>query len=944
MHIAGARAREIARIESFCRDAAAGSGGLVLMTGEAGIGKSWLARFAAECAQSLGMGLARGWCMDDPTAPPLWLWRRVARDVPGLADALAVFETTDGAAEARVRLGDAAGSRIAQVARRSGLCIVLEDLQWADELSLDLLHRVLPELQALPVAVVATARDDALEDTAFGQVMGRIVRSSATTHLPLAGLTVGEVATLLAADDHTSGWAARAAELTEITGGNPFYVTSLAVELSGSPDVEIEAALQRHPTWRLVLIGARDELPEEARRSIDVAAILGERLAPVIVAAAVGRPVAEVAEHLRGGVRVGLLHFGETGLAFRHSLVREAVMASLTKESLSEGHAGAAAALEATGDPRLAGLAAAHWSKVPGREAAQRCLALASEAADSTRFAPDRAVDLARMAVEASRALDVSAGELAQRMVVLARLQWAAGDIHPALATCTSGIEIAEKARRPELMADFALVPQGMGDPRLAVATAALNSRALAELSTTDVPRRARLLAQAAVITVELRQPNLDGSPPGAAPPVADPGPLSAEALELAESTGDPDAELEALAARHYTLSYPSALDARAALADRAVQLGPSAASVMGALWGLLWQADLAFQRGQLGEVRRIRSAIADIADRRLSPVARWHALRLDGALAVLDGRFDDTRRHAAAARRIADAMGETSMIGMHHALHVELALLRGDPGEVLPGWRELILSVPPMPLIRISLVIMQALEGDVESARTQLEPFRALVRRFPLGPRWFGTVGQIGRAAILVEDADLARTCYMLLLPGAGWCAGDGGGSPFAGGSTELRLGELARTMREPALAVQHFHRAIAVDDRLPAPPFAALARIGLARCLAESDPRRAATLARLALATFSRLDQPGHARDAEAFLAGLERREVLTTTTTLPSLTERETDVARLVAEALTNQQIAHRLVVSVRTVESHVRNILIKRGFSTRTEIALWVQSQT
>ncbi len=943
MHAVGARAAEVARVEAVCRDAASGSGRLVLVTGEPGIGKSWLARAAADCARSVGMRSARGWCMDDPAAPPLWLWRRLARDVPGVADALAAFESTAGGAEDRLRLGDAVGLRIAEASSAAGLSIVLEDLHWADELSLDLLHRLLPELGGLPVVVVATARDDLLEGTAFGRAMGRLARASATTHLPLSGLTVREVAEMLAADDHTTAWAARAAGLVEITRGNPFYVRSLAVELSGTPDVEIDVALRRHPSWRLVLVGARDELPAEARRTIDVAAVLSERVAPTIVAAAVGRPVEEVAAHLRSAVQAGLLHFADTGLAFRHALVRDAVVASLSEEALEAAHAGAAAALDASGDPSLSGLAAAHWSKVRGAEAARRCLARASAAAARTAFAPERAVELARLAVDASRTLGVPPAELGERMLVLAQAQWAAGDIHPALATCTAGTDIAQTAGRPDLMADFALVPQGVGDPRVAVVAAELNRRALAAPPPADAPRSARLLAQAAVIAVELRQPNLDGSPPEARSYLLDPDAVSADALAVAETTGDADAELEALAARHYVLSYPAALDSRAALATRAVSLGSAASSAIGAIWGHLWQADLAFQRGQLGEVRRIQAHIVGIAEQRSSPVARWHALRLNGALAVIDGRFDDARREGAAARAIADRMGDVSMIGMHHAMHVSLAVLRSDVGEVLPDWRGLMARAPAMPLVRISLVLTQALEGDIEGARHQLEPFQAVAEHFPVGPRWFGTIGQIGLAAVLVAHGPLARTCYDRLLPGAHWCAGDGGGSPIAGGSTELELGALARTMGEPALAAGHFERAIVVNDRLPAPPYAALARMGLATTVAETDPRRAAALAHTALEAFRRLDQPGHARDAEALLVRLGRGGALRASENLPSLTERETVVARLVAEALTNQQIADRLVVSVRTVESHVRSILAKHGFSTRTEIALWVRSR-
>ena len=83
-------------------------------------------------------------------------------------------------------------------------------------------------------------------------------------------------------------------------------------------------------------------------------------------------------------------------------------------------------------------------------------------------------------------------------------------------------------------------------------------------------------------------------------------------------------AELETIAARHFVLSYPQAIDQRAELAARAVVLGATATTTMGALWGHLWQADLALQLGDLLALDRCVAEIEAVADRRASPVARW--------------------------------------------------------------------------------------------------------------------------------------------------------------------------------------------------------------------------------------------------------------------------------------------------------------------------------
>src|SRR5664280_3046671 len=99
-------------------------------TGEAGIGKSSLAQAAVEEAAAAGMPCARGWCMDDAAAPPVWPWRRAARDVDGLAGTLDTVQGADVDDGARWRLAEAVAAALQGTGPR-GLAIVLEDLHWA---------------------------------------------------------------------------------------------------------------------------------------------------------------------------------------------------------------------------------------------------------------------------------------------------------------------------------------------------------------------------------------------------------------------------------------------------------------------------------------------------------------------------------------------------------------------------------------------------------------------------------------------------------------------------------------------------------------------------------------------------------------------------------------------------------------------------------------------
>ena len=939
MRFVPGRQVELARLESACHAARAGAGNLVLLTGEAGIGKSLLAQAVAAEAESLGMAVARGWCMDDPGAPILWPWRRVSRDLPDLGRALDVTKDLDSDDTARFQIVDAVASVLAAAAGDVGLVVILEDLHWADSLSLSLLRGLLHEITSLRVLFVGTSRHDGLGESALGRALPELLRGSNTLHIPLAGLTVQAVTTWLEGDPDTRGWAPHADDLVRRTGGNPFYIRSLTTELVASPGDDLTASFAERPTWRAVLVAPYRGLPEPARTTVATAAVLGERLSPTVLAMALDRPVQEVSDDLAFAVTAGILHFGDTGLAFNHSLVRDAIVADLGVAERAQAHAGVAAALERTGDPVMAGRAAIHWSRVEGAEAAARCRDLAERAAESQSLAPDRALELARLALESAQALGAPDEELAERLLVVARFEWAAGLLPQALRSCTSGLELAEAAGRPDLAADFALIPQGVGSFDVNQLVGAMCRRALAALPGSEVTRRARLLALSAVSAAEAAQSGipLRGEDGGGQAERA-PASLSAEALAVATASGDRRAELETIAAHHFVLSYPQSIAERTVLAARAVDLGASASTTMGELWGHLWQADLAFQLGDVGGVQQAIAHIEHVANRRTSPVARWHVLRLRAALAVLGGRFDEGRELARETRLVADRIGDLSMVGMHHAFHVQLGLVRGDPADFLPGALEMVQSAP-VPLVRATAVLIFAARGELDRARSEFATLRDVPARMPLGPRWFGTVGQIGFGAVLVGDPLVARECYELLLPCARWCAGDGGGSPFAAGSNEHRLGLLAQAFGELGLAAEHLTRGVAVDDRIGARPYAALGRLALAECLEGGDPGRALGLAQAAADEFDVLDMPGPLAKAIRLRDRLDGRRALQT----GGLTERELEVARLVGDLLTNQQIADQLFLSVRTVESHVRSALTKLGLTRRSEIARWIHDQ-
>jgi DNA-binding NarL/FixJ family response regulator len=147
---------------------------------------------------------------------------------------------------------------------------------------------------------------------------------------------------------------------------------------------------------------------------------------------------------------------------------------------------------------------------------------------------------------------------------------------------------------------------------------------------------------------------------------------------------------------------------------------------------------------------------------------------------------------------------------------------------------------------------------------------------------------------------------------------------------AAELDLGR-----GEYTAAAAGFEEGLRVDATLGARPYLARGRLGLAHALgALGDLPQAVSCARIAAADARRLDMPGLLAEADAFLAGAAANA-----RAQDPLTARERDVAELVAQALPNREVAQVLVLSERTVESHVRSILAKTGLKSRTEITRW-----
>lgn len=376
------RQQELVTLTPLLDEAVGGRGRVVLVSGEAGIGKTRLVEELAVEATRRGMAVAWGRCLEDE-APGFWPWIEIVRstaaaDPGGVAGSLGT-----GAAEvaqivpeikelagsiqppvvldpetARVRLYDAVSTFLVRQAERRPLLLVVEDAHWADVASLRLLEFLARRARRAGVVAVATYRDvEVGPDHPLGHTLAALAREPAVVRQPLAGLDPEHVALLLSDALGADPAPPVVTDLHRRTGGNPFFLVELLRLLASEHDLHAEPeARLRHA----IPAGVRDVVRRRmARLSSDASALLaagavaGREFDLDVVAEAKGATDEDEALDLieealvSGVVQEVSGHAGH--YRFSHDLVRETLYEELSGLRKARLHRRVGEALESVG-------------------------------------------------------------------------------------------------------------------------------------------------------------------------------------------------------------------------------------------------------------------------------------------------------------------------------------------------------------------------------------------------------------------------------------------------------------------------------------------------------------------------------------------------------------------------------------------------------------------
>ena len=310
----------LAALGSYWAEALAGRGRLIFLGGEGGAGKTSVGLEFGRRVTGRGRFLV-GAC--DVGATP-----RALGPLTDIADALGLSAELDNPEVRRASLFP----RVRAALGRTPTFLLLEDVHWADEATLDLTRYLGRRLAGQPVLVVATFRDDEVTGAhPLAGVMGDLATVAGVSRMQLPLLSAAAVDELV----RDSAVDINAAALHRSTAGNPFFVTEvLAAGTDRLPDTVRDAVRAR-----------AGRLTVAARQTLDAAAVIGATAEIDIVLGMTGRSSAAVDECVEGGVLVDR----GTSVAFRHELARQAILDTMPPAGRANLHRRALSLLTSTG-------------------------------------------------------------------------------------------------------------------------------------------------------------------------------------------------------------------------------------------------------------------------------------------------------------------------------------------------------------------------------------------------------------------------------------------------------------------------------------------------------------------------------------------------------------------------------------------------------------------
>ncbi len=798
------RDRELARIEQALAGARAGAGALLLVTGEAGIGKSRLAQEAAVRAAAAGMQVLSGRCWEGGGAAAYWPWAQVFRGLGSTPFEDLVRNEGGDAQQRRFQLFDAATRALTLAAGKRPLLVCLDDLHAADLPSLLLLLFLARQVATAPLLVLATSREvEPRLSPEVAELMAKLGREGEVLSLPR--LTKDAVAAWVSASEPDGP---NASDLFRITEGNPLFVREV---------LRMGAHGARRPTatdgMKAALDEHLDKLAPDARAVLAAAAVLGRDFGSRELAEICADAHGPVLQHLREGTSLDVVE--ETGrerFQFTHVLLRDRLYETLlpARRSQLQWQAGLVAESHGADSTRVANHLLEGAEVGDPERAAASALRAAEDALRGLAFEAAASVaerGIAVLGAGPSRLackLEIACGEGLIR----------SGSIPAGRARCVRAGEMAKVSGWAEEQAHAALTYGSETIVGVDPVMVRLLEEAAAALGAADGLLVAKLGARLAAALMPPRTEE------GAEQILT----LARASIAMARRLGEPETLLYALDLARQGIASMVPNDELFDLVRETVVLAQVLDQRLTLIKVAPFYAGALLERGAREEADAVLASVADLDAALAYPQSRWRLPMLRAGFSLFEGRLEEAERLGDEALVLAEQAG--AVVGTEWALQrVAIAVARQEPAWIAPHAARILSILERGPFAGAMRAWVLAAIGRREEAAAVLPKAAALLQGLP-------TLLLCADACLSLDDAASASLVYeQLPKRSVGieffWGAARG----YALGPTSRVLGDLAGLLGRKEDARRHYEDAIALCRRIGAKPFLDLSLAGLAR-----------------------------------------------------------------------------------------------------------------
>lgn len=934
------RDREVAEFCDALSAAAEGSPQIVLVRGDAGIGKTTFVRQVVQRAAERGFTVAVGHCLDIEAdislAPVVEAVRTLLSGIedlegrPSARRMLTLLDPQEPHGPESFRVLDDLRQTVLEASTAAPLMVVLEDMHWTDRSTQDFVMSLTRTARGRLLLLLTFRSEDLHRRHSFRTALAELGRAPGTRHVDLGALDRASIGGIVTAHAGRADESVVDAVLLR-SEGNPLYVEELLdADHHGMPELLSDLFLARV-----------DALGEDVRALLRLASVSGTRLDTDTLASLAGLEQETVDALLREALDAHVLRQAAGSLEFRHGLLREAVYDDLLPDERARIHGDLAGILQALVDadpgPGLTLLSrlAFHWSAAHDLP---RCLQ-ASERAGmvATRIGTAESITHLEQALSLWDSVpnaETLVGRTKIELVVslaVAMLDRSDGEAWYALTHRAVGMLEADTPPRVACRAYFSFALAAMHNDDVASAPEAIR---LAVSYAGDVATEEQAFcfaAQALLLNVTGRfAAGLEASDRAIG-----------AAMEMEGTLVGRNPRLLALMFKTNALYYLGRVNEACAVAERSVQVARSDGMVGEALVRVGQHAEWLLDSGRVLEAMAVaREGRREALAVGLPVMAANCGEPLVTAL-TWQGRFDEAET----------LVGDMQALGLHEdewwLLRADLALARGDSeaaARVTPAAARNPKASSPFREEADALILLRlaAIHGDEATCLAVATSYLPQVAAFD-SPLIAADVARMGFQALSLARAGRAtkvdpweaRSARLLEQARAGLTDEWRGG--FHGVQLVLAQAYAARVAGEPAMA--EFREAAALSEPFGA-FFALEPRLDLAQeLLAHGGRDEGKEL--LVDCWAAAHDLGARGLEARALRVATRARVPLPTSATsegpLSRLTPRERDVLDLLATGATNKAIADTLFISQKTVSVHVSNVLSKLGVENRGEAA-------